>query len=485
MCGQSNHKYGLRFHHVEGGFWPRHDPCSAPGKDNRWKQAKVERFLGWRNGINGATVGRVAALAFVESQFVDNLARGIEMPGVAFGKIDKLHFRGPWGANTIDHSLFVGYTRETAKGVTTPPFASPSEPFTTPYVTDGIIQHCPPGTGARASASGFGCEGLRIGLETQAWHRLTVRNGTFVNYRQNAVATAGMARVELYGGGGGWETKFEAITWQNAQRRVRWRWGDEGVFTDVDGTFTEVGPGYFAATSGLLADGRASPECKYDVRYSGMLCSPALRMVRFEVGQVPDTERPFALHVRYGDNRKAPQCYTGREVRVGSYVQASECLYLRDKWYPEGEFFHVEMDATAPVLKPRAVGPPGGWWRSGTIGEWDFGDPLRVAATFTFQTTCQVIGVGLLPCERNLSATFSVDGTQLLWNESWPELRTHVPWFRCELVPTKCVGKVRYPSLPTSAKKTITRRLIFGRKYTHGSSRSTRRTKSITATGST
>ena len=202
--------------------------------------------------------------------------RGVEMPGVAMGKDDKLHFRGPWGANLITRSLFVGYSRETAKGVTIPPFASPSAPFSTPRVTDGIVQHCPPGTGARASGSGFGCEGLRIGLETQAWHRLTVRNGTFVNFRQNAVATAGMARVELYGGGGGWETRFEAIVWQNAQRRVRWRWGDEGVFADVDGTFTEMGAGYFAATSGLLVDPRAFPECKYDGRYSGMLCSPAL-----------------------------------------------------------------------------------------------------------------------------------------------------------------------------------------------------------------
>ena len=166
-------------------------------------------------------------------------------------------------------------------------------------------------------------------------------------------------------------------------------------------------------------------------------------MVRFEVGRVPFEERPYFFAVHYGDNRKAPECYTGREVRVGSFVQASECLYLRDKWYPEGEFFHVQMDATAPTLTPRVVGPPVSWWRSGTKGAWDFSDPLRVAATFTFGTHCQVIGVGIQPCQRDLKATFSVDGTQLLWNESWPELRTHVPWYRCELVPSKCVGKVR------------------------------------------
>ena len=31
------------------------------------------------------------------------------------------------------------------------------------------------------SASGFGCEENRLGLETQAFHRLTVRNASFVN----------------------------------------------------------------------------------------------------------------------------------------------------------------------------------------------------------------------------------------------------------------------------------------------------------------
>ena len=231
-AAHSNLKYGLRFYHTVGGFWPRQTPCQPAGTNNRWEQAKVERYFGWRNAINGVTVTRIAALALIDSQFVDNLVRGVEMPGVTAGKEDKQHFLGRWGDNEIKGSLFVGFVPETEALTTLPPFASSSAPFRVPRITDGQIQHCPAGTGARNSESGFGCERDRLGLETQAWHRLVVRNTTFANYKVNAAATAGFARPELYRGGGGWESQFERITWENAQRRVRWRWQMEGFFTE-------------------------------------------------------------------------------------------------------------------------------------------------------------------------------------------------------------------------------------------------------------
>lgn len=238
------------------------------------------------------TLTRVAAFALVDLKVVDNLARGVEMPGVAAG-YDHRHFLGPWGlhANVITGALFVGYTRETRLGAVVGPFATAEAPFVTPRAEDGIVQHCPPGNGGRASASGFGCEGQRIGLETAAWHRLTVSNATYVNFRDNAVANAGFGRVELLSGGGGWETQFQGIAWSNAARRVRWRWDSEGVFTDLDGTFTGLGAGYFAASTPMLRSSAAFPECTDDARYSGPVCSPALRMVRMEFGFQPREQR--------------------------------------------------------------------------------------------------------------------------------------------------------------------------------------------------
>ena len=45
----SNLKYGLRFYHSEGGYWPRRQPCESASDSNRWEQAVVLRYFGWRN----------------------------------------------------------------------------------------------------------------------------------------------------------------------------------------------------------------------------------------------------------------------------------------------------------------------------------------------------------------------------------------------------------------------------------------------------
>ena len=38
---------------------------------------------------------------------------------------------------------------------------------------------------------------------------------------------------------GTFETRFSGITWLQSDRRVKWRWDDEALYTDLDGTFTE------------------------------------------------------------------------------------------------------------------------------------------------------------------------------------------------------------------------------------------------------
>ena len=35
------------------------------------------------------------------------------------------------------------------------------------------------------------------------------------------------------------ETRFLGTKWLQSDYRVRWRWADEALFTDMDGTFTE------------------------------------------------------------------------------------------------------------------------------------------------------------------------------------------------------------------------------------------------------
>lgn len=42
-----------------------------------------------------------------------------------------------------------------------------------------------------------------------------------------------------------------------------------------------------------------------------------------------------------------------------------------------------------------------------------------------------------------------------------------MPWYRCELVPHKCIGTVRYPDLPSMGSKSIFYRRLFGKFNTH------------------
>ena len=181
----------------------------------------------------------------------------------------------------------------------------------------------------------------------------------------------------------------------------------------ISGTFTGLGPGYFAASTPLLSSKEAFPECAFDKRYSGSLCSPEVRMVRMEWGSQNPFERRLDSVFSHGDHRMAPDCATGRYIHVGSYVQATECMYLRDKWFPKGEFFHVVMDPASATLTPYVTGHAS-WWSQAT-GQWDFSDPNRVTAEFYFEWDgCRIADVGIGTCNRTIKATFSVDGTQLL-----------------------------------------------------------------------
>eukprot|EP00966_Prymnesium_polylepis_P065071 1510006-Prymnesium_polylepis.2 len=122
-----------------------------------------------------------------------------------------------------------------------------------------------------------------------------------------------------------------------------------------------------------------------------------------EYGSEPIPHRPIYSIWSYGDNRMAPDCATGRYIHVGRFVQATECLYLRDKWFPEGEFHHVVMDPAAATLRPWVAGSWSSPWWIRALGSWDFGDPDRVTAEFTFWWGgCRIVGVGIGVCNRTI-----------------------------------------------------------------------------------
>ena len=109
---------------------------------------------------------------------------------------------------------------------------------------------------------------------------LTVQNASFVNFdREGMVAVGGFAKarpaIPLYTfeNCGGMETRFSGTAWHQSDRRVHWRWVDEALLTDLDGTFTDNAPNCTVVHNNLVSDPRAFPEC-YQVRDPSRSRSP-------------------------------------------------------------------------------------------------------------------------------------------------------------------------------------------------------------------
>jgi hypothetical protein len=227
----SNGRYGLRIYSSavfkpedpvdklkfpDGGWFPVADQCEAPSPSNPYLESKLSRLLSYRNKANGVQVSRVAGLVMDGFQIVENKQRGFEMPGGQGGILV-----GPWGANRIDNALIV--------------------------------------------ASLDGVDHGRVGIETACWDRLSVNNPTFCNFATTGAAVIGFAKQKFAKRDGGWETRFANVTWHNSPRRVAWRHVHEGVFVDLDGSFTGTGgPAQLVPFTPFLANTRTFPECELD-----------------------------------------------------------------------------------------------------------------------------------------------------------------------------------------------------------------------------
>ena len=76
------------------------------------------------------------------------------------------------------------------------------------------------------------------------------------------------------------ETRYAGTTWLQSDRRVRWRWNDEALFTDLDGTFAQQPfcAGCHVTSNPLIANRQAFPDCYDDERYGGQARLPLPRL---------------------------------------------------------------------------------------------------------------------------------------------------------------------------------------------------------------
>ena len=424
----SNGRYGLRVFTSGGllGYYPKLLPCEPVNATNDFVTATFLRQYSWRNGKNGVTVNSVAAFNLTDAVVADNNMRGVEMlgaDGIQTGLSSMTKMRGAWGRNVLLRTLFIGHAMPCPKCDHTARINTPNEQ-----------------------------NRQRLGLETPAWFGLTVTNATFINYdRPEMVAVAGFAKaLPPHGAGydfrnsGAMETRFEGITWLQSDHRVRWRWDDEALFHDMDGSFTGETAGSMVLQNDLISDKRAFPDCYQDSRYGGTVCKPPMRFI--QVGFLPPDPMLIIKKMRVSNRGAALD---------GIYVSASDSKYLTNKWRPEGSNFLVEMDVATDQLSAVMLGgkqqkPFEGkhepWKRS--TGTW----LDRRSAHFDVTYMDEFFGDTR---HRSLVAEISQDGTSLTWvngsdlRYGLHQLWTQVPWHRCELAPDKCVGAVRYDNLPS------------------------------------
>lgn len=389
----SNGHYGLRIFTSKepnsragaAGFYPRLvDSCNPVSHSNPFAPARFINQYSWRNGKNGVTVGSVAAVQLIGAVVVDNNERGIEMTGadgVVVGLSSSTKLRGGWGANLIQGAIFAAHA-----------LPCPS---------------CDRRPSAVLAPMTSGWQHVRLGLETAPWFGLGVYNVTFINYdRSNLIAVAGFAKaLPPHGSGydfrnaGAMETRFGGVLWIESDHRVRWRWPNEALFVDVDGSFTGHTAGSSVLQNSLVSNTEAFPQCFHDLRYGGSVCDGSLQFV--QVGMLP-VDPALIIETMEASYHLAD--------KTSNYVTADDRSYLRSMFYPEGLYHLVELDLASDVLSARVVG-----WRrrdvtpwSSAEGEWTGERQMRFTLRFVDEFT-------QLNASVQLEATLSEDEATLVW----------------------------------------------------------------------
>ena len=186
-----------------------------------------------------------------------------------------------------------------------------------------------------------------------------------ISDRTGMIAVAGFPKAfppaaYNFAGGGLIETRFRDIKWFEADYRVRWRWDNEALFKDEDGTFADQPfcVGCSVLNNGLVRDTRAFPECYHDWRYHGPVCKPPLEFVSAAFDIPFDRLEFVPLYARYHMRRDT----------ADFYVNEDDADYMRDLWRPRDSYNLVHMDAamgrrltqTEPSLTPTPKAQPYG-----------------------------------------------------------------------------------------------------------------------------
>ena len=288
-----------------------------------------------------------------------------------------------------------------------------------------------------------------------------VLTATFINYdRRGMLAVGGFSKAVPPNGAydfwdaGAMETRFSGTKWFNSEYRVRWRWANEAVFTDTDGTFCDhQRPGWtgchVARNDLILQNPHSFPDCYMDHRYDASICkSSSTHLVK--VGT------KFTLALRQDPLMLISKLRMSYRDSKGIFVRADDTAYLRNKWRPAGGYNLIEMDLATDKPSAMVVGE----YDRENYGAWDEAKGEWIGARTIFFTFKYLSRFDQLIYTQTHTATISSDGTELTWdpllNNASNVPYTRVPWARCELQPQRCVGPVVYADEPGTKSATRT-----------------------------
>ena len=223
------------------GIWifPSYHPGGAHTCNER-TPAVFKNFLSWRN-VRGVEFSEVGAVQLVNSTMLDNEIAGVEYTTVtaAWGKQGAL----------IEDTLIVAHSE----------------------LRDYDDK--------RVRGGGAICTGS--GIKTPHTYYLTVSNVTFVNFNESncfALQACSHCRTQQ----GGFETRFENLTFTNSPNIATWKWEHEQVFRDMDGTLTgTVGGALLPWMNALPQDSCQLHAAGSSGSVAGAICDASVQFNRF------------------------------------------------------------------------------------------------------------------------------------------------------------------------------------------------------------
>lgn len=440
----NNGKAGMRLGSASGMYAPKRNPCKAVGHHNPYQTAEFLRTYVWRNKQKGVIVGALAAVHLVDFVTADNGWKNIEFRGVMETKAQGgFGLDGGWGAVALVRPLIVGHDLPCPQ--------CDRDPALLAY-------------GAKLEGWGSGFDGfprpwIRHGIATPHNTGLYVTGATFINFdRSSMIAVTGAhhnCEECPYGiqAANGVETRFRATTWIESDYRVRWRWANEAMFRDLDGTFTQrdfcENPKQHqqcvVASNSIISDRRAMPECYPDRRYSWGVCKgdTQLLSVTSSMSNWHSMEKQ-ATGVGYQLRRNSSA--------AGAYLDPEDpdMAYLRDRWYAEGpgrfpfgkSWTFVKMSLSTDQLSASlGDGYDKRFWASWNSARGRWLDRYTIEMTWHYKDQFDLRGKS-----TTLVGDLSADDSTLVWrggadwNQTAYQLMTQLTWYRCAVYRKKCAS---------------------------------------------